>query len=115
MVKTITTIYLNADILKEAKAQRLNISLLCEEALKETIKGSGLGEALNIKAECSESATKTAKDNAILRNSFKKMHERVLTEGGYLRMLRAYCIKYKISKEEAHNIAQGLEEAQGGV
>jgi uncharacterized protein YggU (UPF0235/DUF167 family) len=96
MVKAITTIYLQSGILEEAKARKLEISRICEEALKLSLNheaNSGkvegaLGNFLTHQAE-------KKKDIDIIKRLSRKRDEK------FSHALRVYCAKYNIELSEA--------------
>jgi len=94
MVKSITTIYIESQLLEEAKIKKLNLSSLCEEAIKLSLNGvegsvsGGLKNFLNHQAEKN-------KDLTILKRLRERNSEK------FNPALRVFCEKYSVDTNHA--------------
>lgn len=118
MVKSISTIYLDSDLLIEAKQKQVNISAICNEAIylalqkgEEGSTAQAVGKFINNKVEERNSKEQYNKNVATLRKIFQKTKIGELSQIGYLKALKLFCNEYKIGSEQA----QAIAEVEGGV
>jgi len=97
MVKAITTIYLQSEVLEEAKAKGLNISLLCEEALKAVLnKENSLGISLEKQAEEGRKKALFEKNLNVLRILYVNPQKHKT----FVKYAQMFCKSYNMPFEE---------------
>ena len=99
MVKSIVTVYINSEILSLAKAKELNISSLCEEAMKIAV-SSDSNDAKGALKNFFNTQIEKTKDIRIIRKLSEKRgnpHNDEL----FRRSLRMFCEKYGLELAEA--------------
>jgi len=109
MAKSIVSIYVNSEILVEAQKQKINVSALCEQALREIVVGTATGQALNQIASENTAENERARDRATLKRIYQKKAVARISHSGYLKALKIFCDKYKIDIGQAVAIAEGQE------
>lgn len=111
MVKSISTIYINSEVLKQAKEKGLNISEIAEEtiriALKMNIGGGGVevafGNFLNSKMERN-------KDIVILRRAWNNSSKSRGHQEIFTKVIRGFCEKHHETIANTLVIAEGKRE-----
>lgn len=98
------TICISSNVsLELEKHPEINVSSICEEALKKVVQGASIG------VELTKDAKKT-KDFAILKRLRESYKNNPRFGSRYAQAIEAYSLKYDIPREKVIELARGVEK-----
>lgn len=108
MVKSISTIYIDSEVLQKAKEKSLEISSICEIALKTALScDENAGTAAGAFGKYLNNHAEQIRDIGTLRKSWSKRNLDDNTNARFEKMLRLFCEKYSVDLSLGVLIAEG--------